>query len=322
MDFFSNILGQGGKNANPSIQQGGTSQFEAGNYSEAVKSFEKALKIEPENGFARLYMGGRALACLGRDGEAAEWLKKAIESAPDDAGTLRVLGGHVLARTGEYEEAAGGCFAQIVEGEPADTNASYWHGGEMLERLGRYAEAASAYTRALAGGDPENIVLRERCGRMFERAGGDYREAAACFEKVLRTNPGSTDLLARIGAAYLYQALTRKPPVCSTGHSIRNRGGTSTRSTARPGRSSISAGSRRPPTAAARSLPSSPKTSPPPGITAARCSSAQESTEKRWSASRKSPSRTRITSRCATPWGWSMTLSAATSGQSRASTIS
>ncbi|NMA09431.1 MAG: tetratricopeptide repeat protein, partial [Methanomicrobiales archaeon] len=45
MDFFSNILGQG-KNANPSIQQG-TSQFEAGNYNEAVKSFEKALKIEP-----------------------------------------------------------------------------------------------------------------------------------------------------------------------------------------------------------------------------------------------------------------------------------
>ena len=65
MDFFGNILGQG-KNANPSIQQG-TSQFEAGNYGEAVKSFEKALKIEPENGFSRLYMG-RALACLGRGG--------------------------------------------------------------------------------------------------------------------------------------------------------------------------------------------------------------------------------------------------------------
>ena len=67
MDFFGNILGQG-KNANPSIKQG-TSQFEAGNYSEAVKSFEKALKIDPENGLVRFSLG-QALTCLGRDGEA------------------------------------------------------------------------------------------------------------------------------------------------------------------------------------------------------------------------------------------------------------
>jgi len=121
MDFFGNILGQG-KGANPSLKQG-SAQFEAGNYGEAVKSFEKALKVDPENGPVRLSLG-QALACLGRDNEAVIWFKKALESSPGDTGILRALG-HALARTGNYEEAAG-CFANV-----ADANASYWQ-GEML----------------------------------------------------------------------------------------------------------------------------------------------------------------------------------------------
>ncbi len=47
MDIFGNILGQG-KNPNPWINKG-NSQIEAGNYLEAAKSFEKALKIDSEN---------------------------------------------------------------------------------------------------------------------------------------------------------------------------------------------------------------------------------------------------------------------------------
>ena len=116
MDFFGNILGQG-KNVNPAIQQG-TAQFEAGNYGEAVKSFEKALKVDPENGPIRRAMG-EALACLGRDDEAVDWLRKALESSPGDAGILRTLG-HALSRTGNYEEAAG-CFATVMAREiPGD----------------------------------------------------------------------------------------------------------------------------------------------------------------------------------------------------------
>ena len=102
MDFFSNILGQG-KGANVAISQGDT-QFEAGNYTEAVKSFEKALRVDPENGPARLSLG-LALARLGRDEEATEWLKKALDVSPGDAGVLQVLG-RFLARAGDYKEAA------------------------------------------------------------------------------------------------------------------------------------------------------------------------------------------------------------------------
>jgi len=100
MDFFSNILGQG-KGANPAINKG-NAQFEAGNYTDAVKSFEKALRVDPENSTVMLSMG-RALACLGRDEEAAEWLRKALALSPGDLETLCTLG-HVLARTGSYKE--------------------------------------------------------------------------------------------------------------------------------------------------------------------------------------------------------------------------
>ncbi|NLZ30923.1 MAG: tetratricopeptide repeat protein, partial [Methanomicrobiales archaeon] len=89
MDFFSNILGQG-KGANPAINKGNV-QFEAGNYTDAVKSFEKALRVDPENSVLMVSMG-QALACLGRDGEAAEWLRKALEASPGDAEILRALG--------------------------------------------------------------------------------------------------------------------------------------------------------------------------------------------------------------------------------------
>ena len=68
MDLFGNILGSG-KGANPAVKQG-LSQFEAGNYTEAVKSFEKAFRVEPDNRLVWQMMG-QALACLGRDTEAA-----------------------------------------------------------------------------------------------------------------------------------------------------------------------------------------------------------------------------------------------------------
>ncbi len=92
-------------------------------------------------------------------------------------------------------------------------------------------------------------------------------------------------------------------------------------STAKHGRSSTSAASRRLPTVTGRSPPPIPGT-PPPCTTRARSSSVRVGMRGRSSASIRSSSPTPIIWQHATPWAWSTIRSAATTGRSRVLTIS
>ena len=127
-----------------------------GRLENAIKEYEAALRLRPNDAVANNALGA-ALLANGQPRPAAHILSDALESRPDYFDAHYNLG-NALAQLGDMEGAAQQ-FRMALQKQPNDANAEA-NLGSALAELGRYAEAESHYKRALEI-DPNQSLARE-----------------------------------------------------------------------------------------------------------------------------------------------------------------
>lgn len=176
----------------------GHTSLKEGHLEEAVRSYRKALELDPGNvpgreslayaladlgdvngslielrsllaegrGSARVhFLLGRLLVASGDDRAALGHYQRAVELNPDDETALfNKASAH--ARLGQFAAAAEG-YGRVVEMDPRDVLARY-RLAMVLEALGREPEALAELERA-ATDDPENEEIRVRLSALRER---------------------------------------------------------------------------------------------------------------------------------------------------------
>ncbi len=123
----------------------GVALVDLGRHKEALKAYDKAIEIKPDMHKA-WYNKGYALDDLCRYEEAIQVYNKAIEIKPDDddAWTNK---GVALAALGRYEEALK-AYDKAIEIKPDDHKA-WFNKGVALGKSGRKKEALKAYDKAI-----------------------------------------------------------------------------------------------------------------------------------------------------------------------------
>ena len=122
----------------------GSTMYFLGKYDEAIKCYDKAIEIDPDNPVV-WNNKGLALNSLGKYDEAVKCYDKAIEIDPDDADAWNNKG-LALNSLGKYDEAVK-CYDKAIEIDPDDADA--WNNkGLALNSLGYDNEAKKCYDRS------------------------------------------------------------------------------------------------------------------------------------------------------------------------------
>jgi len=123
--------------------KGGALYF-LGKYEEAIKCYDKAIEIDPNNSVV-WNNKGLALYFLGKYDEAIKCYDKAIEIDPNDADVWNNKGDS-LDSLGKYEEAITS-YDKAIEIDPND--ADVWNNkGDSMDSLGNNDEAKKCYDKS------------------------------------------------------------------------------------------------------------------------------------------------------------------------------
>jgi len=131
--------------ASTAINEKGVVLMKRGDYDEALKTFDEALKINPSSSLA-WYNKGVVLYELERDEEAIEAYNQAIKFNPNDIDALNNKG-IILGDLGKYQESID-LFNRALAIDPKYGHAWY-NKGLALEEIGRKNEATEAYKQAV-----------------------------------------------------------------------------------------------------------------------------------------------------------------------------
>lgn len=146
----------------------GIAYSDASRYADAMRTFEKALVLDPTNGLALQNLASTALknalalsdktARAAKLREAEDWARKAIDADPTLAGAYTAFG-VIMSETGRKNDAIVS-WKKAVELDPADAFALYnlWL---ELARAGQRSEAVT-YGRQFLAATPPNSQLQER----------------------------------------------------------------------------------------------------------------------------------------------------------------
>ncbi|GAB4524253.1 MAG: hypothetical protein Tsb0014_02580 [Pleurocapsa sp.] len=155
----------------------------SGKYDDAIASYEKALKLDPD--YAHAWKNrGISLAILERHSEAIASYDKAIELDPDDA--LAWIGRGISLEILERYNEALTSYDKAIELDPNDAFAWY-NRGISLEILERYNEALTSYDKAIEL-DPDDSNAWYNRGNSLAKL-ERYSEALAFYDKALELNP-------------------------------------------------------------------------------------------------------------------------------------
>jgi tetratricopeptide (TPR) repeat protein len=173
----------------------GVAQYELGRLEEALKCFEMAIKLNPNN--EETWMGkGLVLGGLGRFEEALLSYDKAIEIDPnnEDAWFNK---GWVLNNLEKTEDQIK-CFDKCIELNP--NNPKTWiFKGWTLNKLGRFEEAIACYNRAI-GLDPNYEIVWFSKGLLLGRS-EKFEESVECYDKAIEINPNNCEAWFNKGLA-------------------------------------------------------------------------------------------------------------------------
>lgn len=199
----------------------GHKQYFAGRPADAIKSYQAALRREPEQHEAWLN-GAVVWDGLGEPEKAAAWYRRALKAKPGDApvqaalGELELRRGRLTEAKAELDKAlalapadplalvargrtslamnrkdeAIGLLKKAAEPSTASPIASFWL-GNALEEAGRHEEATAAFDRA-ARADSFFTGARYRLARSLARV-GRVREALDELAKLLDADPAHED---------------------------------------------------------------------------------------------------------------------------------
>jgi len=156
-----------------------------------IKSFEKAITLEPTNPVLHTELG--KLLAIDNPGKAKEEFAKAIELKPDyvDAQIQSVL---IYEREGNLEEA-------IKKME--NLSLTYPLNSEVLFQLGRLYFNANKTDEAISRLEKAVELMPNYSNALYSlgiayNAKGEKEKAIKAFEKVLKLNPGNPDVMKKL----------------------------------------------------------------------------------------------------------------------------
>ena len=155
----------------------------AGRPDDALKAFDKAASLEPDNAL-RWRNLGTILAELDRGDEALLSLRQALKLQPHDVDAAN-LSGLILYRKHRFAEALESLDASLAA-NPSQADALQLR-ALVLQNLGWLEEAAADGLRSQTL-DPANVDTHNNLGYVLHRL-GRHDEAFACYERALALRP-------------------------------------------------------------------------------------------------------------------------------------
>lgn len=171
----------------------GVSLNNLGRFEEAIRCFDKAFELDPQNTDA-LVNKGISLGQLGRSQEALRLYDRLLEGDPSTEIAWSNKG-NTLHGLGRFEEAIH-CFDKAIELNPR--NASFWNNkGNTLNSLEAFEKAIFCCDQALRL-DPRLLAAWVNKGASLHKL-GRFDEAIFCAQKALELNPLEPDVFNNIG---------------------------------------------------------------------------------------------------------------------------
>jgi tetratricopeptide (TPR) repeat protein len=177
----------------------GRSLHYQGRYEEAIRCYQKAIKIDPSNAKTH-YNLGISLSAQGRYEEAIECYQKAIEIDPSNAKTHYNLG-ISLSVQGRYEEAIE-CYRKAIEIDPNES-IFYANLGDSLASQEKHEEAIKCYQKEIII-DPNAAGTYNNLGAILASQ-GKYEEAIKCYQKAIGIDPNESIFYANLGESLASQ---------------------------------------------------------------------------------------------------------------------
>jgi tetratricopeptide (TPR) repeat protein len=176
----------------------GVSDYESGQYAEAVESFKKAVQLDKQNHQA-YYNLGMAYGSLGQYREAVESYERAIKIKPDYA-AAHYNSGHALSNLKRFDDAVES-FKQAIRLEPDNIEAYFGLGYAYLDS-GKDEKAVHTFEEAIRLW-PENPNAYFNLGLVYFPE-GPYAEAIDAFTHSIRRDPRYPQAYHNRAYAYLY----------------------------------------------------------------------------------------------------------------------
>ena len=161
----------------------GSSLDELRRYEDAIRSYDSALEIEPNNTMA-LNNKGATLRYLKRYEESLDCLERALKLDPQMVQAW-MNKGNTLDDMGDPEKAIP-CFERAIKINP-DYPEAWYNRALALDRCGRQKDALESYDEALKlapwyeeAWTNKGIILRDL---------GQYEEALSCYDRAIKINP-------------------------------------------------------------------------------------------------------------------------------------
>jgi tetratricopeptide (TPR) repeat protein len=163
----------------------------------ALRDFEAALKLDPNDGFA---LRSRAAAFYRhhRLDDALDDLTHAVTAFPDDIAALR-LRGQLYAEMGQIARAVED-FSKVLDHQPGDLPARQAR-GLVLAASGDHARAILDFNRILERDPRAGVARAARAFSLFRT--GQYRLAVADWDQILARDPEQLPVLYCRGVARL-----------------------------------------------------------------------------------------------------------------------
>ena len=179
------------------LAQLGRCQAAAGEYAQAVKSYEDAIQSKPDQVEAYSRLADVFRNALEQPDEADRWMQQMVKANPGSAEAHLRWGRHLKA-TDRLEEAARAA-SQALELAPEDADALVLAVQCAIKR--HELDAARQYATRLAELHPKRIEAYTALAEIETQA-GDRDKAIRCLQRGLEANRGEVDLLWRLGLLY------------------------------------------------------------------------------------------------------------------------
>ena len=175
-----------------------------GQNEQAVREYEKALKLKPYYSPSHMSLG-LALKAMGRIEEADAHFRQAMEHPMNTAAAFQALG-RVCYDQGWMDKAVVQ-FTKALQLDPTDAT-THLNLGVTLFSLGKLAEAKTHYVEALRL-NPNLAEAHFRLGFLLGRQGKDA-EALGHFTEALRLKPDLTEARLDLGVAMMHLGRTQE----------------------------------------------------------------------------------------------------------------
>jgi tetratricopeptide (TPR) repeat protein len=187
-----------------SLNISGDKFYNHGDLPEAVREYEKALILDPNN-INALNSLGVCYANLGQLEEAVQSFHRVLALSPEDFMASLNLG-FALTRLGRNEEAIR-TWESLAQKNQTDFDLAY-HLGRTYREEGNNNLAYHWFRQAEESPDKKGFIYRV-LGEIAESL-GKVKEAIAWYKKALKNNPQNAFCLSRLGGLYLQQGESLK----------------------------------------------------------------------------------------------------------------